>query len=187
MDILETQAVTLPLEQLVNNEGQIEDVPANPRIIRDEEYNKLKASLQADNLTGVLPLKVYEQDGQYIVLGGNMRYAALRDLGAKDVACIVIPQDTPAQVLRKIVQLDNATFGEWDWDALANEWDADELQLWGVNIPDTEDAPAKDVKDLSDQLQIEYKVEVSCINEADQEQLFNKLTGEGYECRLLTL
>ena len=115
MNITETNAMTLPLSKLKSNTGQIEGVPANPRTLRDDKYKALVKSLQTNNLTGVLPLKVYQHNGEYIVLGGNQRLHALKDIGAKQVACIEIPQDTPAEVLREIVIQDNSTFGDWDF------------------------------------------------------------------------
>lgn len=135
MNILETTAVQLPISVLVNNEGQIEGVPANPRILRDSRYLALKESMQKDNLTGVLPLKVFQQGEQYVVIGGNMRLQVLKELGAEQVSCIIVPNDTPADVLRKIVITDNSTFGDWDMDMLANEWEVDELKDWGVELP----------------------------------------------------
>lgn len=143
MNILETTAVQLPISVLVNNEGQIEGVPANPRVLRDSQYLALKESMQNDNLTGVLPLKVFQQDEQYVVIGGNMRLQVLKELGAEQVSCIIVPNDTPADILRKIVITDNSTFGDWDMDMLANEWEADELKDWGVDIPNT-DVPDED-------------------------------------------
>ena len=123
----------LPLKQLVNNEGQIADVPANPRLIKDDKYKALVKSLQEDDLTGVEPLKVYPMGEQYVVLGGNMRFRALQELKAQDVACIIVPKGTPAKVLRKIVAIDNSQFGEYDWDLLANEWGVD-AGNWGDDI-----------------------------------------------------
>ena len=125
----------LPLSALMCNEGQIADVPANPRLIKDDKYKALVKSLQEDDLTGVEPLKVYPMGEQFVVLGGNMRFRALQELKVQDVACIIVPEDTPADVLRKVVILDNSGFGEYDWDLLANEWEADELKEWGVDVP----------------------------------------------------
>lgn len=137
MNITETNVQVLPLKDLHENKGQIEGLPANPRILRDDKYKALLRSLQEDDLTGVQPLKVYNHNGQYIVLGGNMRLKALRELKRDaSVSCLVVPQDTPTDILRKIVIIDNSTFGEWDFDMLANEWDADELNEWGVSVPE---------------------------------------------------
>ena len=130
----------LPLQDLHENKGQIEGVPANPRILRDDKYKALLRSLQEDDLTGVQPLKVYNHNGQFVVLGGNMRLKALRELKRDaSVSCLVVPQDTPTDILRKIVIIDNSTFGEWDNDMLANEWNADELNEWGVAVPEIGD------------------------------------------------
>lgn len=132
MDITKAEQQTLPLSRLVNNNGQIPDVPKNPRIITDEKFRRLVERLRKNNLTGIKPLKVYDHNGKYIVLGGNQRLRALRELKVKDVACLLIPQDTPAEILREIVILDNNNDGENDWEALANEWNDGELVEWGV-------------------------------------------------------
>lgn len=184
MEITKTDVVVLPLKDLHNNTGQIEGVPANPRLLRDDAYKALLQSLKEDNLTGVLPLKVYKHEGEWVVLGGNMRLRALQELKAQEVSCIVVPEDTDAATLRKIVITDNSTFGEWDMDLLANDWDTQELDDWGVELPHFED---KGVKDLSDQIQVEHKVEITCTCEKEQEDLYNEMTERGYACRLLTL
>ena len=146
MNITEIKTITLPLSSLHENTGQIEGVHANPRVLRDEKYRALVKSLKEDNLTGVLPLKIYDNGGEWVVLGGNMRLKALQEIGAKECACIVIPQETPAETLNKIVIVDNSTFGEWDMDALANEWDAAALKDWGADVPVFEDLQ-KDTED----------------------------------------
>lgn len=134
MNILETDARKISLALLQPNEGQLEEIGihANPRQITEDQYQALKVSMQADNLTGAMPLKVYEHEGKYVVLGGNMRLRVLQEMGVKDVPCIVLPKDMPAPVLNKFIITDNSTFGEWDMDALANEWTDEPLKDWGV-------------------------------------------------------
>lgn len=183
MDILQRDITVLPLSQLVTNTGQIDGVPANPRVIKGEKFEALKKSLQKANHTGVHPLKVYEHEGAYVVLGGNMRLRALQDLGVQEVACIIIPDDASEEDLRQIVIEDNSQFGEWDNDMLANEWDAQELADWGVDVPGNKG----EQEDLSDTIETEYKVEVTCTCEKEQENLYNDLTSQGYQCRILTL
>ena len=136
MDILETKTKVLRVADLRPNEGQMEaiGVHANPRQISEVEYQKLLDSLRTDNLTGVLQEKVFNYEGEWIVLDGNMRLRALQELGVEKVQCIIVPEDTPAKVIEKIIILSNSTFGEWDMDALAN-WDADLLKEWGVDVP----------------------------------------------------
>lgn len=136
MDIKQTQSRMLKVADLRPNEGQIPDVPANPRYISEREYEELKASIEADNLTGVLQMKVYQYEGAWVVLDGNMRLKALQDLGIDEVQCLLVPDDADAKTLRKIVVSANSTFGQWDMDMLANEWDAKELDAWGVFVPE---------------------------------------------------
>lgn len=165
MNITETNVQVLPLRDLHENKGQIEGVPANPRILRDDKYKALLRSLQEDDLTGVQPLKVYNHNGQYVVLGGNMRLKALRELKRDaSVSCLVVPQDTPTDILRKIVIIDNSTFGEWDFDMLANEWDAEELNEWGVSVPefpvdDEDDTPKQEKNEYAEKLLDEAAVQ----------------------------
>lgn len=134
MDITNTEVKQIPLSKLQRNTGQIPGVPKNPRLIKDEQYAKLLESLRTSNLTGVLPLKVYKYDGKYIVLGGNMRLTALKELKVKEASCVIVPKDTDEETLRKIVLLDNSTFGQWDWDFLANEWEQLELDQCGIEF-----------------------------------------------------
>lgn len=135
MDITKTDTKLLKVADLRPNEGQIPDVPSNPRFITESEYDKLCNSLREDNLTGVLQVKVYNYQGEWIVLDGNMRLKAMQEVGIKEAQCLIVPQDAPAAVLRKIVIEANSTFGRWDTDMLANEWDAKELDAWGVVVP----------------------------------------------------
>lgn len=136
MDILETKTKVLRVADLRPNEGQMEaiGVHTNPRQISEVEYQKLLDSLRTDNLTGVLQEKVFNYEGEWIVLDGNMRLRALQELGVEKVQCTIVPEDTPAKVIKKIIILSNATFGEWDMDALAN-WD-EPLADWGVDVPE---------------------------------------------------
>lgn len=182
MKIRNAERIVLRVADLRPNEGQIDGVPANPRYISESDYKALCNSLREDDLTGILQMKVYDNAGVWVVLDGNMRLRALNDVGVQEVECIVVPQGTPAKVLRKIIALSNSTFGEWDMDMLANEWDAYELSDWGIDLPQ-----AKEDEDISSKIGFDYKVEVTCTCEADQEELYNRLSGEGFSCRILTL
>ena len=152
MDIRQLPTQVLPLNKLVPNTGQIADVPKNPRLIRDERFKQLCKSLQEDDLTGVEPCKVVPFGNMYVVLGGNMRYRALKEIGAKDVSCIVVPEGTPAKVLRKIVQIDNSQFGEYDWDLIANEWDEVELADWGLELPNDFNEAEEETKEKPEKI-----------------------------------
>lgn len=146
MECTETKTLLLNVADLQPNEGQLESigVHANPRQISEADYAKLVGSLREKNLTGVLPLKVYQHQGAWIVLGGNMRLRAMQEIGIEKVSCIVVPGDMDAESLNEIIIQDNSTFGTWDMDALANEWDADDLSDWGLNPKDFEGTVQKD-------------------------------------------
>jgi hypothetical protein len=110
--------------------------PSNPRVLRDEKFAKLKASIEAfpDMLQKRPIVAVTDKDGKYMVLGGNMRLKACADLGMKEVPVILADEWTEEQ-RREFIIKDNVGFGEWDWDQLANEWDIETLDNWGVNVP----------------------------------------------------
>ena len=127
----------LKLTELTGNTGQIDGVPANPRQINKDDYQKLITSLQEDSeFMEHKPLHVYKQGEKYIVLGGNMRLRALRELEWKEVPVTIYKPETPPDVLRARVIKDNSSFGDYDMDALANEWGEYELDDWGVDLPD---------------------------------------------------
>lgn len=94
---------------------------------------------------------------------------------------------------REFIIKDNVGFGAWDWDMLANDWDTDELDAWGVDVPRNDDGDMDGTssgdgkKDLSDDIEQEYVIEVHCKDEAQQEALFNEMQERGFECNILTL
>ena len=124
------------ISQVCPNEGQIEGLPANPRLIKDERFRKLVKSIRdLPEMTEARDLLVYPHGGKYIVIGGNMRLRAYRELGWKEVPCCILPEGMPAEKLREMVIQDNNPFGETDWGMIANEWDVEELKDWGVDLP----------------------------------------------------
>ena len=104
-------SVKIPISKLLVNNGQIKDVPKNPRLIKDAKFEKLKQSIQDDpEMLELRELLVYPFEDKYVVLGGNMRLRACKELGYTEMECKVIPEDTPAKKLRAIVQKDNIGF-----------------------------------------------------------------------------
>ena len=130
--------------KLVMNEGQIDGLPVNPRQWQKDDIERLARSLQeTPELFEMRPCIVYPHGDKYIVLGGNMRLTAARSLKLTEVPCVIVPEGTPTDKLKEIVIKDNGSFGEWDYDALANEWDDLPLTDWGVPAWDTEHLEAK--------------------------------------------
>ena len=124
--------------------------PSNPRVLRDEKLIKLKNSITEfpDMLQKRPIVAVTDTDGKLMVLGGNMRLRACMDLKMKEVPVILADEWTEEQ-RREFIIKDNVGFGEWDWDQLANEWDAGELSDWGLDAPGF-DVPEIDAPALSD-------------------------------------
>lgn len=138
----------LPMSAIEINNGQLKGLPKNPRLIKNAKYDKLKESItNYPEMLAWRSLLVYPLDnGKYIIVGGNMRYRAMKELGHNEAPVFIIPKETPIEKIKAYTILDNNGFGEWDWDLLANEWDADMLDDWGLDIPTVEEKK-KEAKD----------------------------------------
>lgn len=128
---------TLRINTLEVNKGQIEGLPKNPRFIKDERFKALVKSIEdAPEMLSLRELLVYPHGDKYVVIGGNMRLRACKELGYKEIPCKVLPIETSVDKLREYTIKDNNAFGSTDWDLIANEWECSELEEWGVEIPD---------------------------------------------------
>jgi ParB-like chromosome segregation protein Spo0J len=116
--------------------SEVKPNPKNPRIIKDGKFQKLVKSIQEfPDMLNKRPLVVFtDVDNKYVVLGGNMRLKACKEIGLKEIPIIVADEWTEEQKNEFLIK-DNVGFGEWDWDSLANEWDAEKLDDWGLDIP----------------------------------------------------
>jgi len=112
--------------------NSIKTNPKNPRLIKDDKFKKLVKSIQ--EFPQMLELRPIVVDENNIVLGGNMRLKACIEVGLKEVY-IVKADDLTEQQKDEFIVKDNVGFGEWDWDILANEWDTDKLENWGLDLP----------------------------------------------------
>jgi len=134
--------------------SEIKSNPNNPRIIKDDKFHKLVKSIQEfPKMLEIRPI-VVNQD--MIVLGGNMRLKASKEAGLKEVF-IVKADDLTEDEQKQFIIKDNVGFGEWDWEMLANEWEADLLEEWGLDVPDfgiTEEPSAEeDDYNMPDEIQ----------------------------------
>lgn len=105
--------------------------PNNPRFIRDEKFFKLKQSIV--QFPEMLSLREIIVDEDMVILGGNMRYRALIELGITETE-IKIAKGLTEEQKKEFIIKDNVAFGEWDFDVLANEWNREDLKDWGVDI-----------------------------------------------------
>lgn len=141
----------IPLSKLHLNTGQIKDVPKNPRFIKDERFAALKKSIEDDpEMLSLRELVAYDNNGELIVILGNMRYRAMKELGYKDAPVKVLPTETEAKKLRAYIQKDNIAFGQNDWDLLGNEWDVEELQDFGLECDFLEKEDDIDLDEMFD-------------------------------------
>ena len=138
IELLKSQ--NIELSKLEVNKGQIEGLPKNPRLIKDDKFEKLKKSIE-DNpeMLGMREVLVFPYGSKFVIIGGNMRYQACKELQFETIPCKILDKDTTAKQLRAITIKDNVGFGEHDWELLANEWDSVELEEWGLEVPNFED------------------------------------------------
>ena len=108
----------------------------NPRIVNKAKFEKLKKSIK--DFPEMLKLRPLIVNKHNVILGGNMRYKALVELGYKEVPVIKAEDLTERQAQEFIVK-DNLSYGDWDFDILANEWDSVELEDWGLDVWQNED------------------------------------------------
>lgn len=111
----------------------------NPRFIKDYKFDKLVKSIK--EFPQMLKLRPIVVNSDMVVLGGNMRLKACKQAGLKEVYILKADELTEEQQ-REFIVKDNVGFGEWDWDALGNEWNSVQLEDWGMdnwqNIDDIE-------------------------------------------------
>jgi site-specific DNA-methyltransferase (adenine-specific) len=105
--------------------------PNNPRLIKDDKFKKLVQSIK--DFPEMLNIRPIVVNKDMIILGGNMRYKACKEAGLKEIPIIVT--DLTEDQQREFLIKDNTSGGEWDWEVLANEWDSEELEAWGLDLP----------------------------------------------------
>ncbi len=125
----------LMMEITTTHISKIKPNPENPRVIKDDKFDKLVKSIKEfPQMLGIRPIVVNDQ---MVVLGGNMRLKACIEAGLTELPVLMASSLTPEQQKEFIIK-DNVGFGEWDWDVLANDWDAEKLTDWGLDIPNYE-------------------------------------------------
>ena len=132
----------------------------NPRVIKDDKFKKLVQSIRDfPDMLNKRPLICFtDLDGKYVVLGGNMRLRAAQEVGLKEMP-IVLADDWTQEQRDEFLIKDNVGFGEWDWDQLANEWDVELLDKWGLDLPLGFDE-IKETKDIPDIGEIKFSDEL---------------------------
>jgi len=155
--------------------------PDNPRIIKDDKFKKLVQSIK--DFPEMLKLRPIVVDKDMVVLGGNMRLRALKDAGVKDVEVIIADNLTDDQK-REFIIKDNVGFGEWNWETLANEWHADQLSEWGMDIPKFDDNTGE-IEPSGYELSSQWFINIQFENEEQCQEWYEKLTKEGLICKII--
>lgn len=131
----------------------------NPRTIKDDKFKKLVKSIK--EFPEMLEIRPIVVNNDMVVLGGNMRLKACKDAGLKEVFIIKAENLTEEQQKEFVIK-DNVGFGEWDWEDLANDWDVNELEDWGLDVPlenKLEDVEEGETIELEKSLQVIPKKE----------------------------
>ena len=186
---LKVEIKELPIEQIFENIGQIPDVPENPRTIKDEDFELLKKSIiESPEMKNLDEVKVYPYKGSYIAIGGNHRLRAYKELGWKSVLCKVLPKDTPKEKICEYIMKENMQYASNDPYKL-QDWNQEKLEDWGVDVPQIigKTSSKKAPNDISDIFHFEYRLEIICKDEKQQQEMFNEMERRGLECHILTL
>jgi len=111
--------------------GEIKLNPNNPRLIKDDKFEKLVKSIK--EFPEMLDIRPIVVNSDMVILGGNMRFKACKEAGLKEIPVIVADNLTEEQQ-REFLIKDNTSGGEWDFEVLANEWDNEQLEDWGLDL-----------------------------------------------------
>ena len=131
------------------NIAEIKANPKNPRVIKDEKFAKLVQSLKDfPEMLEKRPLVCFtDTDGKFVVLGGNMRLKAAKEIGLKELPIVLADDWTEEQKAQFLIK-DNVGFGEWNWQELQQDWDVEKLAEWGLDVPQW--AAGLDVNEMTD-------------------------------------
>ena len=149
--------------------SQLKLNPNNPRLIKDDKFKKLVTSLREfPEMMAKRPMVcVTDTDGKLYPLGGNMRLRALQELKYKEIPdnWVMLADEWSEEKRKEFTIKDNVSFGEWDWDTLANEWNFEELTEWGLDIPNFEKIDNLKEGDVFEDLRVKQSVQVLPKNE----------------------
>ena len=147
-----TENTTLAISLLDFNKGQLNGLPKNPRFFRDYRYEAMKRSIkESPEMLELRELIVFPYgDKRYIVVCGNLRLRACKELGYKELPCKILNPDTDVKKLREYATKDNVNFGENDMDVMTNDWNVSELAEWGIEF--AEEKPKDEFKERFDSI-----------------------------------
>lgn len=118
-----------------SNNGQVPGVMENPRDLTGEKFEKAKKSIiDFPEMLGFSTLTVIEHNNRYVTIGGNQRLRVLNELGYDRAPCKIVA-DWSIDKINEFIIKDNLSYGDFNWDLIANEWDTEQVQDWGLELP----------------------------------------------------
>jgi hypothetical protein len=160
--------------------NKIKPNPKNPRTIKDDKFNKLVKSIQEfPQMLEKRPLVCFtDTDGMFVVLGGNMRLKAAKEVGLKELP-ILLADDWTEEQKQEFLIKDNVGFGEWNWEELHADWDVELLDEWGLDVPNNQtenDIYTTKVDSPTYEIKGEKPEEEDLYNLGKYNQLMDKIT-----------
>ena len=166
---------------IYRNITDIKPNPKNPRIIKDEKFAKLVQSLKDfPEMLEKRPLICFtDTDGKLVVLGGNMRLKAAKEVGLKKLPVMLADDWTEEQKQQFLIK-DNVGFGEWNWEELQSDWDVEQLGEWGLDVPQWANN-SEDIEDIENIESFNESVNftIKCESIEQLEELQTKLNVSG--------
>lgn len=173
------------------NIAEIKPNPRNPRVIKDEKFAKLVKSIKEfPQMLEKRPLVCFtDTDGKLVVLGGNMRLKAAKECGLKELPVLLADDWTEEQRAEFLIK-DNVGFGEWNWDELQSDWDVQQLEDWGLDVPSqfqVEAEAEEDDYEIPDEIQTDIVLgdlfeigphRLLCGDSTDSDQVAKLMNGE---------
>lgn len=180
------QAQSISIQKLHPNTGQIPGLPKNPRLIKDGRFERLVRSIQDDpEMLQLREVIAYDNDGQLVVIAGNMRLRACQQLGYKEVPTKVLPKETPVEKLQAYTIKDNVPYGENDWEALTIDWDQQSLIEWGLELPDYAKSMPEEEKETSLEMP-QWFLNIRCNSEEECQRLYEEFIAKGLDVKIVT-
>ena len=197
---MKKERIEVATSKLLLNTGQLEWLPQNPRQWTKDDLEKTKASIERDpDFLEDRPILVVAFEDKFVVFGGNLRTSAAKEIKRKTMPAMFYTPETDAdrETIKRRAILDNGSFGAWDFDSLANEWDSLPLNDWGVpawSVPETKEFSGEnkeiELDEDADEMELKFTLnfdEYQFINEAlmridaNKEQALLKAFGYGAE------
>ena len=154
--------------------------PNNPRLIKDDKFKKLVQSIK--DFPEMLNIRPIVVNSDMVILGGNMRYKACKEAGLKEIPVTIADLSEDQQ--REFLIKDNTSGGEWDWEVLANEWDSEQLESWGLDVPNFEQEYEEIIPSGYEENQ-KWFLNIEFENEKHCQEWYDKLINEGLICKIV--